>query len=233
MATPVKLKRFGSAAAGEHNYSFILRKLAQQDARRAISGVAALTQSSGGTAGTILPVAATVGAAVSGTNLAGKASTEAALNTVLDAVGELYTKANAMATILAVPTVTNNAGGTAPDGTVGAITVATTGAATGVLVANTNVMIAALNKAMYNLAGLVKGLCRATHNTEPVINFGSTGVKATTIAAITIDGGTAATPAVTKVEADAALVVYRTNIKTLGDILNTIIATQTALVVAS
>jgi hypothetical protein len=233
MATPVKLKKFGSTRSGEHNFAYIFRKLAQQSARRAIASATALTQSSGGTAGIVGPVALAVGGAADGSNLAGKATSEAAFTTVLDALGELYTKANALATTLSVPTVTNSGGGATPDGTVDALTVTVTGAATGILVADTNTFLTALNKSVYNLAIIVRNLCRATHNTEPTMaSFGAFATRLTTIPAITISGGTAASPGVLKTEAEAALAKMRVNVKTLGDLLNTIIATQTALVVA-
>ena len=233
MATPIKLKKFGSAVQGESNFALVLRRLSQQSARTALASTSALTQNSGGAAGSVAPAALVAGAAASGSNLADKTTSEAALNTVLDALKELYTKANAMATTLGLSTVTNNGGGAAADGTVGAITVAVTGATTGILVANTNTMITALNKSMYNLAILVRSLNRATHNPDPVIaSFGAFASKLATIPAITIDGGTAASPGVTQAEIQAVLTQYRTNIKTLGDMLNTIINTQTALVLA-
>lgn len=235
MARIMKVKRIGLASQPD-TFEKAIRKLVQQRSRDAISGVTALTNSAGGTPGTVITrVADVVGAANSGSNLADKTTSEAAFTTVKDALLELYTKANALAAITGSDAVTYNGGGTSADGTVGAITVSVTGAATGILVANTNTFLDALNSSVYNCAVLCNRLARATGNTELTFS-GFTGTNAesvlATVPAITIAGGTAASPGVTKAEADAALVAFRTNITSMAAFLNSLISTQTALIAA-
>lgn len=205
--------------------------LVKQNARAVVAGVADLTNNAGGSAGNVTALSvALANEANNATNLAQKAATEAALGTVKDALVELYAKANEYATKLGIATVTYNGGGTAADGTIAAITVATTAAATGVQAAAMNANLAALNTAFYNAAILVNKLAFAT-GYDPVVVFKDTAK--TTIAALAVDGGTAADPGVTKAAVDAELVKARTNVTTLAVKLNAINAGMgNALVVA-
>jgi hypothetical protein len=210
----------------------VIRKLVQQDGRRIANGVSALTNNSGGTASSVAPAAAFVGGAASGSNLADKTTSEAAFNTVLDALGELFNQANAIATAIGITTVTNSAGGTSPDKTIGAITTTVTGATTGILVSNSNTFLTALNNAFYNCAALVNKVCLATGNSA--VNFSAFKNYAllTTVPAITISGGTAATPGVLATEANAALLQFQTNVKTLAAALIAAQSTTSLLVIA-
>ena len=220
----------GGALVGANGLHEAVLLLAKQEAARRLDGVAALTNNSGGTAGTITEVAGLTEAADGGTTLAQKASTEAALNTVLDGVGELFAKANAMADVLGIDQVTNNAGGTSPDGTLGAITVAVTAATTGVQDTETNGVIASLNNAIYQAAVLTNKLCAATGLAPVTIGYDKT--VASTVAAITVSGGTAANPGLTKAAVDAALVTFRNNIKTIGDKLVALSGTTDPYIIA-
>ncbi len=229
---PIIVKPLGFV--GTKNIHEAFRALVQTEGRRRAATVSALTNNSGGTAGTLTKQSeALTQIANTGSNLADKTTTEAAWNTVLDAIGEIFSKANALATPLGVTTVTNNAGGTSPDSTIGAVTVSVTGAATGVLAANTNTVHTAFNNAIYRAAVLTNHLAAATGNSLIAI---ASDYKVTplvsTVAAITVDGGTAASPGVLKADIDAALVVFRNNIKTIASKLITINTTTAPLVIA-
>jgi hypothetical protein len=159
-----------------------------------------------------------VNVANSGTNLASTATTTSALGTVVDAIGELFTKANAYATKLGIANVTNNGGGTAPDGTIGAITVATTAAATGAQAATVNTNLAAINNAFYQLGTLTNKVLHATGETSLILPANYT--VASTVSALATTAGTAADPGVTKVALDAELVKLAANVATVATALN-------------
>lgn len=195
--------------------------IARHIARDLTSGVTALTDSSAGTPGATVDkvdTTAFVNVAASGSSLAGKATTEAALGTVKDALVELYAKANAYAAIVGVDAITYSGGGTAADGTVGAVTKSVTGAATGVTASAFADVVDPINAAIYNLAIFVNRIARA-QGKETVTVFQDTATN--TIAALATDTGTAADPGVTKVAADAALTVLANNVATLATKLNT------------
>lgn len=196
----------------------VLYALVQQNARGVVSGVADLTDSSGGAAGTVVVLSTSLAnAANSGTNLAGKATTESAFTTVKDALREVYAKANEYATKLGITNVTYNGGGASTDGTIAAVTVSVTAAATGVVAASMNVNAAAFNEAFYNAAVLVNKVAKATG--YAAVTVFADDIRST-IASLAVDGGTAADPGVTKVAIDAELVKAQNNIATLAAKLN-------------
>lgn len=204
-----------------------VRALAQQASHDKAAGITALTNNSGGTAGTVTAISDFENEANDSTNLANATETDAALDTVHDALRELYTKANETATALGVDNVTYNGGGTAADGTVGAVTVSVAAATTGAQASNLNTTKDAFDNAFYQLTRLVNDLAIACGVAEAPIDF----IKDTsaTIAAINVAVGSAADPGVTKAAVDAALVKYRTNVKTLGDKLVSLNTAATAL----
>lgn len=183
------------------------------------SGITDLTDSSGGTGGTGITAAsvAQVNVANSSTSLAQKAATETALGTVKDALVELYAKANAYAAKAGIDQITYNGGGTAADGTVSAVTVSVTAAATGAQATETNAQFVLINSAFYNVGVLTNKLLRAMGSTTltlPVDTY------LATVPAIAGTVGTAADPGVTKVAVDAALTIFRTNAATVATKLN-------------
>jgi hypothetical protein len=201
----------------------VLVALVKQASKVLASGVTALTDSSGGTASvsstlTALSVALT-NAANSGTSLAQKAATETALGTVNDAIKELYTKANEYATKLGLDNITYSGGGSATDGTVAAVTVATTAATTGVQASNVNTIFGEYNVALYKLGVLVNRIATAL-GVAGVVNL-SGYTYSDSVAAFTTSTGTSADPGVTQLAIDAQLVVARTNIATIATVLNT------------
>lgn len=202
----------------------ILFELVKAHGRDVVSGVAAMTDSSGGTADTstwAFSLAATnlANAANNSTNLAQKAASEAALGTVKDALAELYTKVNEYATKLGIDNVTYNGGGTAADGTIAAVTVAVTAAATGGQATNINTNLAAINTAFYVLAAKANEVARALGLTELALPTGYT--IATTVASLATDVGTAADPGVTKAALDTELAKYRNAVATIAAKVNT------------
>lgn len=210
----------------------VVIELAKAHARDVAATVTDVTDSSGGTDAAGVVVAASVAqvnVANSGTSLAQKAATETALGTVKDALVELFAKANAYATALGLATVTYSGGGTAADGTVAAMTVATTAATTGAQAVETNAQFALINNAFYNVASLTNKIAKAT-GFAPLTVY--TDV-AQTVPAIAGTVGTAADPGVTKVAVDAALATFRANAATIATKLNAVNAGNTvALVVA-
>lgn len=201
----------------------VVAELVKAHARDVCSGITSLTDSSGGTGTSTLLAASTtlVNAANAATNLASKATAESALNTVKDALLELATKANEYATKVGRTNITYSAGGTAADGTIAAITVATTAAATGAQAASVNANLTTINSIFYHVGTLVNKLLTAQGYT----NVDLSAVRTTysnTVAALTIDAGTAADPGVTKVALDVELVKLRTNVATLATKLNSL-----------
>lgn len=206
---------------GEH-LDNVLRSVLQFQGRQAAAATA-LTDSSTGTAGTLAKVAAATNVAATGTDLADKATTETALGTVKNALATLFAKANTAATAVGLATVTYSGGGTSGGNTLAAMTKTVTGAATGAQATEFNAVVASLNTAFYILAGHVNRLAVATG--EDAVNAAALSgmVHATTIAAIGTGTGTAASPGVTKVVADAALVAFANNAATIAAALNTVI----------
>lgn len=204
----------------------IVRLMAQQEANRRTAALADVTNNSGGTAGTLTEVTTTLTEeANDSTNLAQKAATEAAYTTVLDAVSELAAKANEVAGVLNITGLTDSSGGAAADGTIGAITVATTAATTGVQDTEIAALHLGLNKALYHVARLVNQCCESA-GVAP-ITMGYTFDDAATIAAVTVSGGTAASPGLTKVAVDGYLTTYRNNVKTIAAALLRLTAADT------
>lgn len=228
---PIKVKALG-LIEGAKDFNFAFRSLVQTFAHKVAADLNSVTDNSGGTgSSTVTAIADFVNVAASGSSLAGKATTETAYNTVLDAVRELYAKANEVNTALGLDTVTYSGGGTSTDGTIAAVTVSVTGAATGVLATSMNTVKNALDAAFYNLVVIVNKAAEATGETPVTIGYSKT--LATTISAITIDGGTAADPGITKVAVDASLVVYRNNVAAVAAVLNALTVPAAPLIVAS
>lgn len=199
----------------------VLYELIKAHGKSVVSGVTALTDNSGGSAGTTVVNASTalVNVADAGTTTASKATAESALTTVKDALLELATKANEYATKLGIDTVTYNGGGSAADGTVGAITVSTTAATTGAQATETNATIDTLNDAFFVVGTKVNQIATALGVSGLTLPAG--GTYASTVAAITVAAGTAGDPGVTKVALDAELVKLANNVKAVATVLNT------------
>ena len=219
----IKLNSVSLDQTGGRTVESVVGELVKAHARNVTSSVTSLTDSSGGTGTDALLAVSTslANAANNATNLAQKAATEAAVTTVKDALLELFTKANEYATKLGLDNVTYNGGGTAADGTVSAITVAVTAAATGVQATEMNAQFDDLNQRFYVLGVLTNKLLRAQGKSELDLSA-VTDTYAATLAALTVSGGTAADPGVTKAAVDAELVKLRTNVATIATKLNTL-----------
>jgi hypothetical protein len=213
----------GGAVNGEHP-GLVQALLAQDLAVIRVSGVAALTVSSGGSEGNVKLSSAVENEAVGSSDLADKTESEAAAATVKNALTEIGDKLNAYLTPLGLSTVVNSVGGTSADGTVAAVTASVAGAATGIQASNTNTYIAAVNRALYAFATKTNEVARALGIPEVPIVFGD-GVDhlpaLTTVPALTVNAlGTAASPGVKKAAFDAVLVEQREAIKTICEKLN-------------
>lgn len=227
-----KINRHDLTYANATSHSRVIADLALSIGKLKVEAITALTNSSGGNAalaGGVQGVAAFVNAANVSTSLAQKAATETALGKIKDAITELAAKANAMATVLSLPTITDNSGGASADGTISALDLSTTAATTGSQATETNAIRLVVNDAFYELAALVNKICVAT-DVDPLTitktNFAqdSDGLvtKNSTIAAISTSTGTAADPGITKAAMDAALVVWGANVAYIATKLNTI-----------
>ena len=225
-------KSLGSRVDGGSS-THLIAALAAQAARIAIASDTDITDSSGGVASSVRKLVAVspvlVNVAAAGSNLADKTTTEAALNLVKDAILELNTKAASLATKLGLTPLTYNGGGTATDGTLTAIPSTVTGAATGVKALETGASLSALNDAFASVAGLINSVALATG--VDILDISDLkGSWVQTVPVITVAGGTAATPGVTKAVVDAALVAYKANIATAAAVLNAITGNTVPLV---
>lgn len=227
-----KINRHDLTYVNATSHSRVLSDLALTVSKLKVEAIAALTNNSGGNAtptGGVKAVAAFVNAANASTNLAQKAATETALGKVKDAITELATKANAMATVLSLPTVTDSSGGASADGTIAALDLTTTAATTGSQATETNAIRLVINDAFIELAALVNRICKATDVTELTItktDFAQTAdgllVTNKAIAAVSTSTGTAADPGITKAAMDAALAVWGANVAYIATKLNEI-----------
>lgn len=204
----------------------LLGVIAQQTARQVTTAENDLTDSSGGTASAKREIVAVpadlVNAANAGTNLASSATALAKLDLVKDALLEIATKANSLATKIGTAPLTYNGGGTAADGTIGAIGT-TTAAATGAKATETNASILVLNEAMFSVARFINRLCTATGVQRLDVKI--VGEFDDPVLAITNAVGTAADPGVTKAALDAKLALYANNIATMAARLNVMTGT--------
>lgn len=220
----IKLTRSGTLE-GATDLHEAVRALAQDMVKREVlaplNGVTDNSTGSAAAATATLP-GPVVGAVNAATNLAQKAATETALGTVKNAISVLLEDVNAKLTALGLPTVTDNSGGTiAVSGTVAAITKAVTAAATGCDVAGFNAVVARLNGGLATAIAKIGDICEAGGD-APVktVIQGEAFVQAT-IAAISTDTGTAASPGVTKAEADAVLTALADAVAEAAAALNT------------
>ncbi|QSY98648.1 hypothetical protein J2J97_31760 (plasmid) [Rhizobium bangladeshense] len=219
----IKLSKSTAGRVDGGSNQHLIVALAQQHARNAASGIAALTDNSSGVAAATRDVVAIAAdltdKAASGSDLASTATATTQLTAVKDAILELATKALAISTTIGFPTpITYNGGGTAADGTIDAIGT-TTGAATGAQASNVNATITALDNALFTVSRFTSQLATAVGK-DTLITSKDLGTFSTTVAAITVGVGAAASPGVKKAELDAKLALFANNIATIAARLN-------------
>jgi hypothetical protein len=201
----------------------LLAAIVQQMASEKASTITDLTDSSGGSASSSYTLTSVAGDLVnvanSGTSLAGKVTTEAKLNLVGDALKELLAKANAVAAVVGVASITDNSGMTAVDGTIAAIGTVTA-VTTGAPATATNAILVVLNNYQFTVAKQINKIMTAVGG--PTLVGLTTGTYASPVAAVTIATGTAADPAVSKTAMDAKLAVFTANIATMAAALNAV-----------
>jgi hypothetical protein len=177
-----------------------IKGIAQTFAARAAAGVADFAaDNSGGTAGAALAdVADFTLAAQSGTNAVAKAEAEASFGAVVNALGEIVAKANAIqATVPNVfAALTDSMGGAAADGTIAAIDASATGVDAAMCSASgANTVLSALRSRTVQAAHYVNQLCVATGQTPLTDGIVSAPASAaewgTVFAAVSTDTGTA------------------------------------------
>lgn len=235
---PIKISKDGGAALDGSNPEKVMLALAKQHAQLTVAAVAAFTDNGAGTSnGNVVLSAPVANAANAATNLAGKATSEAAAATVLDALMELAVKSNEYGTALGLGTLTNNLGGTAADGTIGAVTKTVTAATTGIQASNTNTYIVAVNKVLNSIRAKVNAASRALGYTEVGLTITSGAedpALLTTLPALVVNSlGTAADPGVTKVAFDAVLTQQANSIKALSVAIDALTAARAPLVLVA
>lgn len=220
-----------SAGKAEHS-------MLQMLARITASSLTALTDNSGGAAGngTIEAVGNVTNAVLGSTDCAQKAASEAALLTATDALSEIVGQcANIHAKVPALDgTLVNSIGGTAPDLTIGALTVGGTGVGASLAsAAGVKAVVTALkngiSQATYHVNKLVVACGAETTTNGPIVDL-SGGVLSTslTFAAISSGTGTAtsgaditdANAAVKQSDFNAIMVLLANAIKELATKLN-------------
>lgn len=190
----------GGASLHDGDLAAALRGIAQTFAARTASGVADLTaDNSGGTPGaTIADVPNFTLSAVSGTNAVAKTEMETAFGLVVDGIAEIVAQADTIRD--SIPNVfgalTDSMGGTAADGTIGALDVSATGVnAAMASAAGSNTVLAAVRSRLAQAAMYVNALCVATGQTPLtnglVSNLAADAAWGTTFAAVSTDTGTA------------------------------------------
>lgn len=223
----------GTSSVFDGKLAGILMSLAANQAIIAAATVADLTDNSGGTAnGTISAIPVITNHQLVGTDSVQKAATETALGTVRDALSEIIAQLNDVKAVLpAFPTLADNTGGTAADGTVGAISVTLAGVSVSLASAvGVRAVAAALASRLAQATHFVN-LAAATVGIVPVVdNSGGASSVATTFAAVSLDTGAAvdgadatdAKAGVAKTEADALLAALRDGVTELVVKLNAI-----------
>ena len=205
------------AFTGAKSIAGVLRGIAQQYAASVMQAASVddLTDNSGGTAGDTIALPGTLTATdADGSNLASKTTTQNAIDTVVDGLVELVAKANTIATAVGLDTVTDTSGGTAADGTIAAVTVATTGAATGAALAETEALRKQVNNYIATAVGMTNEICASVGVSK--LQLSGLGDHQSTVAAISVDVGTAATPGVSKADMDALLAVWRNHVASIA-----------------
>lgn len=208
------------------NLEDVMRAMLQTQGRIAAAATA-VTDNSGGVAnGSNPPVLTRAGEATAvanaGTNLAQKASTEAALGTVRNALATLFAKTATANTKLGLNPVTYNGGGADGNGTVAAVTKSVTADAVGVNANGYNAATKAINDALYTLAVLISRVAVATGTRRLDVSSFSAASQSLlgSVPAISTDTGTAASPGVSKAKVDADLTVFANDVATLAAKLN-------------
>lgn len=221
----IKISKSTAGRVDGGSNQHLIVAMAQQIARQVTAAETDITDSSGGTASTTLTLvdiaADFANVADNSTSLASGTTAAAKLNLVKDAILELATKANALATKIGVTGLTYNGGGTSADGTIGAIGT-TTAATTGAKATESNATVLLLNDALFSVAALVNRLAVATGVAPLKVDL--TGTFASTVASITVATGTAADPGISKTAFDAKLALYANNIATVAARLNALTA---------
>lgn len=199
-----------------------LRSLLQMQARSALSGVTALTDSSGGTAspGRVIQAFVTsfVNVANSGGQLAGKATTDSALASIQTAFATSFARLNTFQTALGLPVTTYNGGGTSGGNTLAAVTTSVTGATTGAPAADLAPIFRAFDVALDTLATETNKVLVATN--RPLLVLPNDLTVVSTVPAFVVTTGTAVDPAVTKAVVDAELAKAANNFATIAAALN-------------
>lgn len=241
MTKPIVLDKFGGVSSGYAGSGDLTRLLAQSIARLQFGATVALIDGSTGTASltrAVQLVAPFKDAAASGSNLATKATVGAALVTVQNAQATLFNRVNKALAKLGLDTIAYNGGGVIgasgsagdPDDlSIQAVTKSTTAAATGIPAAALQVTADALNASFYDLSVLTNRLSRAVGVDDLAVFVGA---PRSTVPALAALGGADAAPGVTKVAADAALVVWANNVATIAARLNAITSATQPLVLA-
>lgn len=217
----------GSNLSDSSGLAGALRAIAQFQGKTKANTVAALTDNSGGAAadGTIGAIPLCTTAPLTGDTCPTKVEVETAFGTVKDAITELAAKVVTYATAIPAFTPTNSVGGAAADGTIGAITVAFTGATAGrVAMTGFNAFVTAASYVLAELARDVNALCTACGVTPLVTTSLPTLTTYDHVyGALSTDTGTAAANGLTSItdaQGEASMTALAAAVKEIATKLN-------------
>lgn len=198
--------------------------LAQGQAVIAAGTITDLTDNVGGAAnGALTAIPAIANSALGANDCSPKAGLETAFGTVRDGLSEVIAQLNDIrAVVPAFDALTDNTGGAAADGTVGAVTVTVAGAGTDLASAvRTRAVVENLAKSVAQAVHFTNLACRAVGVAPLTGSLGVVGPVSTTFAAVSLDTGattsgadaTDANAAIKATEANAVLAALRDAVK--------------------
>lgn len=221
----VKVNRHDGSNNEGKNPTELLVLLAEDFQKLKIeTSITALTDNSSGdstpAADSVQTVAALSNTADAGGGGSSADATAAAavLVTVQDAITELATQTNSICAKLGITQLTDNSGGNSADGTIGAIDTTVTVATTGAQATETNAARLTINAAFLEIGTKVNEIARALGKTE--LTLDDAGTADGTIAVVTTAVGSAADPAVSATDFDAATTKWTDNVAFIAAKLN-------------
>ena len=171
-----KISKAGNLSGGCSGIPDALRAVAQTQARIFLTGKMAVTDNSGGVADVgrrILFPSAIFDGPANGNDRATGANVDAALSAILNALTTLFVVAVGGANLIGSEAPLVALGGTNGNGTIGAISTAVAGAATGPSAAIMTPTMALINVALHELACVVKHLEVAAGTNELILDVSS------------------------------------------------------------
>ena len=229
-----KISKAGNISGGGSGIPDFTRALTQSIAKLYVQGSDAIVDNSGGVPdvnNTVRMATYAVDTPANGNSQATKATLDTQMGNVQNALATLFAHALSIAALLGVEAPTYAGGGTNGNGTIGAISTAVAGAATGPTAsAGLNPSIDSINGAMYTLACVIKKIAVATGDNELQIDqsgaYAGAGQSAyqyePAVAALDVTSDAAVAIGLTAMAANATLTLWQNNIATMAAVLNAV-----------